>query len=319
MAFQLPSGWYEDTINSILDDPRLIKQFGPLSRKTAWKYALATILWSETHGGASYLHLNDRLKTKAGKELATRGAAFLSHEWADPLEPYLDLVGEAYSAERVKQGLGATGWQRNNVTGGAFEVAVQLITERLCGTKPRRTPALRTLRGFELAPVGYHSQPDLVLFTERDFRLLISTKWTLRKERIGTYLHEAWFYRQRRPDLQIAFVVGEFNLNILEWLVHDPLIDRVYHVHLPMLLAAHEPFEGTTEITRDQLLNDTTDTKAYQRWVALKNRLFDLSDLFSDIDRLNPGNDPTPDPLDAEEAEARAAADSDVMETDGAD
>jgi hypothetical protein len=312
MAFQLPPGWYETTINSILDDPELRGSFGDPGPGTAWKYILAAVLWTESLGGAEYLHLNDRLRSKAGKTLATRGAEFLKKNFAEDPRDVIDLVGKAYTEERLTQGLKPDGWQRNNVTGASFEVVLQLLTERICGVKPKRTPPLRTLRGFELAPVGYHSEPDLVLFSERDFRMLISTKWTLRKERIGTYLHEAWFYRQRKPDLQVAFVVGEFNLNILEWLVLDHLVDRVYHIHLPMLLAAHEPFESKEEIPRELLLSDTSETRAYQRWVALKNRLFDLSDLFNDVDRLNPANAPTPDPLDAEEAaaEAEAAEDS---------
>jgi hypothetical protein len=315
MAFQLPSGWYEATINSILDDPGLRAAFGEPSPDTAWKYVLAAVLWSENRGGVEYLHLNDRLRTKPGMALAKRGASFLEENFANDPQDVIDLVGKAYSAERVNQGLKASGWQRNNVTGASFEVALQLLTERINGVKPKRTPPLRTLRGFELAPVGYHSEPDLVLFSERDFRMLISTKWSLRKERIGTYLHEAWFYRQRKPDLQVAFVVGEFNLNILEWLVLDPLVDRVYHVHLPMLLAAHEPFESKEEVVRELLLSDTSETRAYQRWVALKNRLFDLSDLFNDVNRLDPSKAPVPDQLDIEEAEVEDEASSDGDDT----
>jgi hypothetical protein len=314
--FKLPDGWYEATARAILEDAGLQTVFGKPSPQTAWKYLLASVLWTETRGGVDYLHLNDRLKTKSGQQLSKRGEEFLADEFAPNPTELIDLVGKAYSDERVKQGLKRGGWQRNNVTGASFEVVLQILTEQICGVKPKRTPALRTLRGFELAPVGYHSQPDLILFGERDFRMLISTKWTLRKERIGTYLHEAWFYRQRKPDLQIAFVVSEFNLNILEWLVLDPLVDRVYHVHKPMLLHVHAPYADQEAVPRDLLLADTSETKAYQRWVALKNRLFDLEDLFKDVDRLNPDKAPQPDLLDAEEAEATDEIESDEDEID---
>jgi hypothetical protein len=306
--FTLPTGWYEQTLDDFLDRA----SFGELNRSSAWKYALAAVMWSEGHADDDYLHLNDRLSSKQGKELANRGRDYLEqHLGQEPLE-LIDVIGRAYGEERARQGQKRDGWQRNNVTGQTFEVVLQLLIDRLCGVKPARTPALRTLRGFELAPEGYHSQPDLALFSERDFRLLISTKWTLRKERIGTYLHEAWFYRQRRPDLQIAFVVGEFNLNILEWLALDPLVDRVYHVHLPMLLAVHEPFLGQEQVPRSTLIGAGTGTKSYQRWVALKSRLFDMSQLFEDIDRLNPANDPEPDVLDIIEQQDEEAADGDT-------
>jgi len=127
------------------------------------------------------------------------------------------------------------------------------------------------------------------MFSARDFRLLISTKWTLRKERIGTYLHEAYFYKQRRPDVQVAFVVGEFNLNILEWLMYDPLVDRVYHLHLPMLLHVHQPFadlEPEADIPLSSLLERGRQREAYGRWLAISERLFDLSQLFADIELL---------------------------------
>lgn len=190
--------------------------------------------------------------------------------------------------ERLRQ-TGVSSFQRNNITGASLEATLQVLIHEICGVLPARTPKLNTLRGFELAPAGYHSKPDLVLFSALDFRLLISTKWTLRKERIGTYLHEAYFYKQRRSDLQIAFVVSEFNLNIVEWLVNDPLVDRVYHVHRPMLLAVHQPFSrvavGGTVLIAD-LVRPTQEAKEYGRWLALSDRLFDLSHLFADIEAL---------------------------------
>lgn len=142
------------------------------------------------------------------------------------------------------------------------------------------------MQGFELAPEGYHSRPDLVLFGPRDFRLLISTKWTLRKERIGTDLHESYFYRRWRPDLQIAFGVNEFQPNILWHLSSDPLVDRVYHVNKRMLLDLYMPF---TDIQPDAgvpvytLINDHPNATEYRRWMRMNDRLFDLTDMFADI------------------------------------
>jgi hypothetical protein len=309
MPFVLPSNWYRTTIERLVDEglPPLL---GDLTRQNAWKYVYACVLWAEPIGGTPYLHLNDRLSTQGGKELALRGEEYLkANLFNDPaldVKEGIDRIGKAYAAERVSQGLSATGWQRNNVTGGSFEATLQVLIHRLNAVMPSRSPNLRTLRGFELAPKGYHSRPDLALFSAADFRLLISTKWTMRKERLGTFLHEAYFYRQRRADLQVAFVVSEFNLNILEYLVGDPLVDRVYHVHLPMLLAAHQPFrttDPTAGITRADLLGEgNSDIRSYRRWLGVREKLFDLSQLFADVDTLK-GEPPeaTVDPDTADE------------------
>jgi len=251
-------------------------------------------MWSEPVDGGQYLHLNDRLTSKAGQALAERGRDYLEHHLLQApvtnVEPHIDLVGRAYAAERVRQGYSAV-FKRPNVTGAAFEVTLQVLLEEISGVHPARTPRLHTLRGFELAPVAYHSEPDLALFSPSDFRLLISTKWTLRKDRIGTYLHEAYFYKQRRSDLQVAFAVSEYNLNILNWLAGDPLVDRIYHAHLPMLLAVHLPFSSIPEggaIEKARLVSATPDrdVQHYQRWAALASRMLDLSQLFRDVDGL---------------------------------
>jgi hypothetical protein len=261
------------------------------------------------------LHLNDRLSTVGGRALASQGLDYLDKHFipGEPTLDQIDRIGKAYADERERQGYSRERWQRNNVTGRSFESVLQELITRLCGVRPAREPKLRTLRGFELAPTGYHSQPDLALFSPFDFRLLVSTKWTLRKERIGTYLHEAYFYRQRRPDLQVAFAVAEFNVNIIEWLVGDALVDRVYHLNVPMLLDVHAPFGEDEEIAAGRLIAPSAERRRYERWLALGTRLFDLSDLFDDIDRLKSEATTALDPDEADiDMDAEADADEDA-------
>lgn len=315
MAFHLPANWYVDTIGHLVQT-ELPPALGPLTRENAWKYVAAAVMWADTINGEPYLHLNDRLSSKAGRELAVRGRTYLDEHLIPGQEALaaIDRIAKAYASERAAQGLSPTKWQRNNVTGRSFEGVLQELIQRLSGVRPAREPQLRTLQGFELAPVGYHSQPDLALFSPRDFRLLISTKWTLRKERIGTYLHEAYFYRRRRPDLQVAFVVAEFNLNIIEWLVSDPLVDRVYHLNLPMLLSVHEPFRGGAAVPQAKLVEPGPERKRYERWLGLGTRLFDLSQLFEDIDRLKSD---APAPLDPSDQDLDLERDADPDEDAG--
>lgn len=310
-SFTLPTGWYRSTVEQLIDHD-LPPLLGPLTASTAWRYLYACCLWSEQVSGSPgrYLHLNDRLSQKSGRELAERGRRFLeSHLLSTPVddvEPHIDQIGRAYADEREHQGF-SRAFQRPNVIGSAFEATLQVLLERISGVTPARTPRLRSLRGFELAPIGYHAEPDLALFSPKDFRLLISTKWTLRKDRIGTYLHEAYFYKQRRSDLQVAFALSEYNLNILNWLANDPLVDRVYHAHLPMLLAVHTPFPGTPDdgaVAKERLVSSTPDPEVrdYRRWAALSTRLFDLSDLFRDVEGLrDDSNSRGPAPAAADE------------------
>lgn len=314
-SFKLPRGWYRERITELVD-VTLPPVLGPLTRESAWRYVYACALWAEPKDGVLYPHLNDRLAKASGRALAARGTAYLTEHLtpvpgADPF-PVIDHVGRAYAAERVAQGFGAPARRDPNVTGAAFEVTLQVLLDRLAGVTTAREPELRTLSGFELAPDGYHSRPDLALFSPADFRLLISTKWTLRKERIGTYLHEAYFYKQRRPDLQVAFVVSEFNTNILSWLANDPLVDRVYHVNMPMLLAVHSPFPRVANdaaVPKARLLEDSKTVRDYHRWLALRERVFDLSQLFADVEQLRPDQRPLVEP--EEVAEGAEDADED--------
>lgn len=299
-GFVLPTGWYRSTITHLVDE-ELPPLLGDLTKETAWRYLYAIVLWSEDVDGESYLHLNDQLGNKSGRALARRGAEYLAEHltpqgYDGDLLNIIDFIGDEYRRERERQAFGPPKKKRDpNITGAAFEATLQVLIERLCEVTPARTPQLRTLEGFELAPVGYHSRPDLALFGARDFRLLISTKWTLRKERIGTYLHEAYFYKQRRPDLQVAFVVSDFNLNILQWLSADPLVDRVYHTHLPMLLDAHPPFPDVPTggaVDKTRLLASTREMSDFRRYLELQWRVFDLSQLFEDIDSLRKSDAP---------------------------
>jgi hypothetical protein len=308
--FKLPPGWYRETITRLIDE-ELPPLLGPLVKETAWRYVYAVVLWAESIDGRSYLHLNDQLGKKSGRDLADRGARYLEEHltpasYGGNLLELIDYIGDEYRGERKLQRHAPPKKRDPNVTGTAFEVVLQLIIERICGVMPARTPELKTLQGFELAPVGYHSRPDLALFNARDFRLLISTKWTLRKERIGTYLHEAYYYKQRRPDLQVAFVVSEYNMNILQWLSADPLVDRVYHVHLPMLLHSHPPFPDVHRdgsIPKSRLLKAGRELASFRRYLELQDRLFDLSQLFADITLLRQADAPVEPEVELDEDE----------------
>lgn len=303
--FKLPPRWYRSAVEASI--AHLEESLGPLTPENAWLFLYCCVVWKDElpkNSGEFYLHINDRLKTKSGKDLARRAEDFLRSQIPSraSLDAVINQIGRRYESERSSQGVTAE-WQRNNITGNSLEATLQVLIHRLTRILPSRTPPLNSLQGFELAPQGYHSRPDLALFSARDFRMLISTKWTLRKERIGTYLHEAYFYKRRRPDLQVAFVVAEFNSNILKWLVNDPLVDRVYHVGLPLLLSLHEPWLRKSREAAELislLLNTTSpEAKEYANFSELTEKIFSLQQLFTDITYLRrPSSEFSADPED---------------------
>lgn len=291
MSFTLPVGWYEATIADLVHNT-LPPLLGPLTRKTAWRYVYATAMFATQHNGNDYLHFveSDKLNKASGRAFAAKGQAFLDanlcqHGPCNSLA-LVNHIGRAYDQERIAQGHSPTAKRDPNMTGTAFEVVIQQLIEDLCGVRPMRQPELSKLRGFELTPVGYHSRPDLALFEFHDFRLLISTKWTMRKERIGTFLHEAYYYKRRRPDLQVAFVVSDYQANILKWLSQDPLADRVYHVNRDLLLHMIDPFQGShaSTVLPNDIRTSGTFRSGLETYMNLGTRLFDLSQLFDDID-----------------------------------
>lgn len=310
-SFALPANWYREIATRLIEE-KLPPLLGPLTTESAWRYVYACVMWAEMKEQEKFLHLNDQLKNGSGRSLSRHGYQYLRQNFteAGDCEPFdlVDQVGQAYQNERIRQGF-VKNDRDPNVTGQAFETVLQVLIGKLCGVTPSRTPGLATLSGFELAPVGYHSKPDLVLFGPHDFRLLISTKWTLRKERIGTYLHEAYFYKRRRPDVQVAFVVSEFNTNILRWLSQDPLTDRVYHVNRDMLLHLRSPFPGGPDadpVPTSLLLDPGNKTiERYRHWLNLHAQVADLSQLFTDISRLRDAPEQVidPDPSDDTELE----------------
>ncbi len=261
------SGFYNEFMASFIEERLLAGDV--LTPKSAWRFIYRAMLWMEQLPTGPLPHIveaNDLRRSWASRGLAARQYLLQNLDSRRPLleEELLAALGQIYE----RRGGGGR-LQPNNIVGRAFEEGITQLIARLCpGVIPMLKPRLSGLQGFEMAPPGYHSQPDLALFSPTDFRVIVSTKWTLRKDRVGGFLHEAYFYRQRRPDINIAFVVNEFKVNILWYLVTSPLVDQVYHVHVPLFEAAHQ--DGSED----------------QHFLEVKARLHDLSELFPILTKI---------------------------------
>jgi hypothetical protein len=270
---------YKKTIEAIFDEASKDVE---LSAETAWHFLYRSLLWFESVASQTVPHIRETndLKKKAWLDRAKRLTTYLDDNLRPSSMDLLERVDWLYK-KRVGEGEPI---QRQNITGTGFEVALSILLERLCNVTPLIKPRLENLQGFELAPQRFVQQPDLVLFGHQDFKLLISSKWSLRKDRLGEHLYEANFYRERRPDLYIVFVVNEFDPSRLLHLVRAPEVDRVYHVHLPALLNVHDPFPGQTTIARIDLMGNKPSL--YDTYQNLKQNIRDLSELFADIKRV---------------------------------
>ncbi len=73
-------------------------------------------------------------------------------------------------------------------------------------------------------------------------------------------------------------------MNILNWLSQDPLADRMYHVNKKMLLSLHDPLREIPPPER--IPRSLARTDDYRRWLNISERVFDLSELFDDVELL---------------------------------
>jgi len=276
---------YEGVLRTIFDETQKEKGI-KLSEKTAWQFLYRALLWLEKIGNEEVPHIREvnDLKKRIWLDRGKRLAAFLNSNLEPTADPLSNRVGLLYEASNARKEQ-----QKQNIVGTGFEYSLSILIKQFCSVAPLVKPKLNQLQGFELAPLRFVQQPDLALFDSQDFRILVSSKWSLRKDRLGEQLYEASFYRKRRPDLYIVFVVNEFDPSRLFHLARAPEVDRVYHVHLPALLDVYDPFPNQPTISRDYLIGDSEIAKRYQIYQNLKRDIRDLSELFSDIKRVKPG------------------------------
>jgi hypothetical protein len=272
---------YRKEIESIFDE---FSQSVKLSRNTAWQFLYRSLLWFEKIGSKSVPHLRETndLKKRVWLGRAQLFAQYLEENLepvGTPLPDRVDLLYKRRVGIRKKL-------QRQNITGTGFEIALSILLERVCCVTPLIKPNLKDMQGFELAPAMFVQQPDLTLFDKKNFKVLISSKWSLRKDRLGEHLYEAAFYRKRRPDLYIVFVVNEFDPSRLLHLVRAPEVDQVYHVRLESLLSVFNPFPENGAISQEALKTNKQLAKAFEDYQDLQKNIRDLKDLFDDIDRV---------------------------------
>jgi len=225
-----------------------------LNSRSVWLGLYQTLLWYQAvdHWGYDALpHIIDADKFRVPK---TRAADDIGDPtpWvvrAAGVHEYLAVTLRcepsqvALMMDRLMRGPEFEGLQRQNSLGIAFAGLVKHVLERFGPehvSYEAEKPAKTVFPGLPL--VGRSEKPSIdVLATSNGAPLaVISTKWSLRHDRLNDLTSEApaykaafmQLYRQRgRPDLKYYVVTNEFDPARLTKLIDDPGIDSVVHVH----------------------------------------------------------------------------------------
>lgn len=284
---------YEEARNTVLT--QMSQDHVRLSRRTAWNFVYRYVMAAT--GDAPHIVESNELAKEPWKSRAEKVSGWLRQNLAPnegtlspaDLAARIDRAWEVVSVNRNKrEGKPPSDRSRPNVTGKALQTALTFLIGRLCHVRPLEERSIHRLRGFELARAEEVKQLDLALFPG-DFRIFMSCIWTTRKDRLGADLNDAAFVHRRRPDVAVLLVVNEFHLPLIRHLATAPQVDRVYHVCREALLSAHEPDMGQT---LNQLHADRRKLKDYGDYLHARENVKDLSELFRDIDRLNPKQRP---------------------------
>jgi hypothetical protein len=76
-------------------------------------------------------------------------------------------------------------------------------------------------------------------------------------------------------------VTNDIDTNYLTDLIENEFTDRIYHIHKPLLFELYEPLDGKS-VNFDDLLEENS----IHKYIQLNEQLYDLQDLFDDINRM---------------------------------
>lgn len=256
-----------------------------LTDQNAWQH-IYRLVWSKNSDVDNLPEIKESNKledTHIWETRARRAEKYLNNQLGvNYQDSNFDLIFKSYVNEND---IGLDSQKANNIRGNVrgegFEYVTQYVIKELCDVEPLMKKDVSELQGYETAKSSSVTQPDLILFSEQDYSLLMSTKWTLRKDRLKQFLHEAEFYRKRRPDLNITMVTNDIDTNYLTDLIENEFIDRIYHIHKPLLFEIYEPLDGES-VDFEGLLEEND----IHKYIQLNEHLYDIRDLFDDINRM---------------------------------
>ena len=228
-----------------------------------WKTTYRVLLWYDKAGNEWLPHIIDfnliKKKDSAWYKHARRVDEYLKREF--DVENVGDHVDQLMSVAGKKI-------QRQNYLGIGFTCLVQETLRRFCKVTSRMEVAVGNIPGFEdaerLRP-GFGNKPiDLIVKDENDFRVIISSKWSMRHDRIDEMIEQARILKQIRPNLTFLAVTNEFMRGRLQRALRGDPIDAIYHVQLPLLKELGQSLESAKLKDLSELYDDVAQIFSLQ-------------------------------------------------------
>lgn len=72
---------------------------------------------------------------------------------------------------------------------------------------------------------------DIVALKDDSEYAIVSTKWSIRHDRLHDFVDECTFYKDHRSELKFFAVTNEFMPARLKRLIENSCIDKVFHVN----------------------------------------------------------------------------------------
>lgn len=204
----------------------------------AWLAIYQALLWFEPNG---YLHIIDADK------LRNRPSGVLNawQKRALAVQNFIESHLNCSSAElpskldQLMRNPEYHGLQRQNPLGIAFIASVKFLLAKYGDpgmTLRDEVPATDLFPGIQLPGRSVAPSVDLAAFKGERLVAIISTKWSIRHDRIGDLVSECRAYKAAsywsRP-FKYLVATNEFDPARLSKVIEDTCFDGVFHVHKP--------------------------------------------------------------------------------------
>ncbi len=213
-----------------------------LQPETAWLGIYQVLLWCEVvHGSGSLPHIIDTDKLRPSATGSPRSAKWV--ERARKVKCHLaETIGCSSEAlpglvDRLMRSTGYLGVQRQNPLGIAFAELIRHILYRFgAAALEYRTevPAGELFPGVQLQSRSKRPSIDIVALRSGSPVALISTKWSIRHDRLADVIDESISYRSAAMRLGIQlpciFVTNEFDPARLDKVLSNDVLAFVAHV-----------------------------------------------------------------------------------------
>jgi hypothetical protein len=182
--------------------------------------------------------LSAKAELRVWQARAVAGEKYMAEQWE------VDPSGIAGMVDRLMN-LGAyAGLQRQNILGSAFAGLVNHVLELFGSqdlTYELEVAGERAFPGVQLPTRTGEPFIDILVRKQGRNRGIISTKWSIRHDRINDLTSECRAYKNaaRFTDTQIFYYVAtnEYDPARVEKPLTDKCIDGVVHVHKPLVTA----------------------------------------------------------------------------------